>query len=671
MAIKFNFGGKTVIEPGSYARIIGGTGIVPPVAAFGKVMLIDTGSNEGFGIGGGINGELSNGKNTIVEFSNATDFKEFVRGGLFYDLADYLFRPSFNGQGVDSIKYVRAGSTTAASKSTTINANTFVTKTGTIVTSTSSTAVVGTGTKFTTELSIGDTIADDATDTAVGVVASITDDLNLVLVANAISTNSPGISYSARFSQPQGGTFTIKTVNEGIGANGILFNSDLIKGFAWKLESGILDTSKFKFVFYGGNFRGVNASSKYFTKPKWVIGTTYALNAEVYYNGLVWKSLQASNAGNTPDANPSFWSIVDTSDNYGGVKPSESNSVALVSSPELSTLVELFSWMETDSTFKAYFKLTAKTVNGEGKIDDGDLASLSTFQLFSGGTTSYSASDFDAVLDNITEEDNSFFLMDVWGSNAKNANNTKLLSHIANDSEFSKLVVIGGGYDSSEFKGENGSLGIAKYFNSSKMICVHGGINIAGNNGVTKELPSIYHAALYLGRTAGLEPQVPSTWKDINILSPIHELSKKERELALMGGVVHQRYVDGRGWVINQSINTLQQNEQLYLPNGDSYEVSIERIKMQLNKELILSSRLSFVGGNLNTASSEDVKVFTEGYLYSRTARPNLDNLIINFRDVTVSLVNDCWKINYGFTPNSPINKMFFTGVMLDSNISI
>lgn len=670
MAIKFNFGGKTVIEPGSYARIIGGSAAVPPVAAFGKVMLIDTGSNEGFGIGAGINGELSNGKSTIVEFSDPTDFKEFVRGGLFYDLADYLFRPSANGQGVDSIKYVRAGTTTAASKATTVSANAFVTKTGTITTNTSTDAVTGVGTKFTEELSVGDTIADDATDTAIGVVLSITDDLNLVLAANAASTHA-GVAYSAQFSQPQGGTFTIKTVNEGVGANGIIYNGDLIKGYAWKLETGILDTSKYRFVFYGGNFRGVNAASKSFSTAKWAVGTTYAANAEVYYNGLVWKSLQAANTGQAPDASPSWWSIVDTVDNYGGNKPSQTGSVALVSSPELSTLVELFDWMESNSTFKAYFKLTAKTVNGEGKIDDGDLTALSSFQTFAGGTTTYSSADFDAVLDNITEEDNSFFLMDDWGAAAKNAKNTKLLSHIANDAEFAKLVVIGGGHDASEFKGDTGSLGIAKYFDSSKLICVHGGINVAGFSGGLKELPSIYHAALFLGRTAGLEPQVPSTWKDINIISPVHELSKKERELALMGGVVHQRYVDGKGWVINQSINTLQRNEQLFLTSGDSYEVSIERIRMQLNKELILNSRVIFIGGNLNTASAEDVKTFTEGYLYSRTARPNLDNLIISFRDVKVTLSGDAWKIDYGFVPNSPINKMFFTGVMLDANISI
>ncbi len=669
MAIKYTFGGKQIIEPGSYSRIIGGSTPVPPTAAFGKVMLIDTGSNEGYGIGAGITGELSNGKSNIIEFADQSEFKDAMRGGLFYDLADYLFNPSSNGQGVDSIKYVRAGKTTCASKTLTVAGSGFITRTGTITTLSSSAAVVGSGTKFTSELSIGDTIADDATDTVLGVILSITDDTHLTLVANAAATNASPIAFSSKFKQTQGGSFTIKTVYEGNGANGIDYAGTIIKGFAMRFESGVLDTTKFKLVLYSGNFHGVNAASPSFSIAKWAVGTTYAVGNTVYSNGLVWKSLTSSNTGNLPEISSSNWTIVDTSDNYGGNRPSEAISEVMVSSPEISNLPDLFNWMNTDTTFKFYFKLTASAYNGDGKMDSVDLAALSTFQKFTGGTTTYSSDDFDEVLDNITEEDHSFFLMDVWGANAKNSTNTKLLAHIANDAEFEKFVVIGGGYDKGTYK--TVSLDLAKFYNSSKMIVVHSGVTVPGTNGGTKDLASIYHAALYVGRTAGLEPQVPSTWKDITISSPIHELSKKERELGLMAGVIHLRYVDGKGWVINQSVNTLQRNEQLFLPNGDSYEVSIERIEAQLNKELIINSRVVFVGGNLNTASAEDVKVFAEGYLYSRTARPNLDNLIISFRDVKVTLVGDSWKITYGFVPNSPINKLFFTGTMLDANISI
>lgn len=64
-------------------------------------------------------------------------------------------------------------------------------KTGTITTSLSSTAVVGVGTLFTTELSVGQTIYD-INGILIGKVASITNNLNLVLAANALVLVSAG-----------------------------------------------------------------------------------------------------------------------------------------------------------------------------------------------------------------------------------------------------------------------------------------------------------------------------------------------------------------------------------------------------------------------------------------------------------------------------------------------
>lgn len=670
MAIKISFGGKTIVEPGSYSRIIGGGSQIPPSASFGKIMIIDTGKNLGFGFGAGINGELSQGKSCVYEFADIDEFKNAMGGGLFYDLSNYLFRPSSNGQGVESIKYVRAATTTAGSLSYTFTGSAYITKTGTITTSNASTAVTGVGTKFTEELSVGDTIADDATDTAIGVVAVINSDTSLTLVANGASTNA-GIAYSARFKQTQGGTFTIKSRTEGLCGNGILLNGTLVKGFAAKLESGVVDTSKFIISFYQGGFKGINYESKNFILSAWSDATTYAVGNKVHYNGIAWKSLTAGNLNNTPDLNPTDWEIENYNDNFDDTNVVNSNEEKIFSSPEFSNLVELYDWMDKNPTFNSYFKLTSSSFNGEGKIDGGDLVANSDYELIAGGTTEFNSEDFDSVLNAISDEDHSFFLVDDYDQNAKSSNNSKLLFHVKNDCEFEKGIVIGGGYNHEYFKGTAGSLGTAQYFNSSKVMVVHGGIKVSKFGGGFKELTSIYSAALFLGRTAGLEPQVPTTWKDISIASPIHELTKKERELALLGGVIHFKFVPGKNWVINQSINTLQRNDTLFLPDGDSYEVSIERIKWQLNKELILNSRVIFVGGNLNTASAEDVKLFTEGYLISRTARPNKDNLIMSFKDIKVTLQGDAWKIGYGFVANSPINKLFFTGVMLDANISI
>lgn len=41
--------------------------------------------------------------------------------------------------------------------------------------------------------------------------------------------------------------------------------------------------------------------------PTWDIGTTYALGQEVYFNGVVYKSLNSGNVGNQPDTDPTDW----------------------------------------------------------------------------------------------------------------------------------------------------------------------------------------------------------------------------------------------------------------------------------------------------------------------------------------------------------------------------
>jgi hypothetical protein len=115
----------------------------------------------------------------------------------------------------------------------------------------------------------------------------------------------------------------------------------------------------------------------------------------------------------------------------------------------------------------------------------------------------------------------------------------------------------------------------------------------------------------------------------------------------------------------------MQNNNLLISANGQSPEIQIMRIIHQINKELKINATTRFVGGNLFTASAEEIKLFTEGYLQSRSVRALQDNLIIRFENVKVELVNDYWNIEYCFVPNGPINKLFFTGYILDPNIKL
>ena len=74
---------------------------------------------------------------------------------------------------------------------------TAITRTGTITTITSSSAVTGSGTLFTTEIAVGDRIMRSDGTTSIGIVSSIIDNTHLTLTTNASNTNT-NVVYRAR-----------------------------------------------------------------------------------------------------------------------------------------------------------------------------------------------------------------------------------------------------------------------------------------------------------------------------------------------------------------------------------------------------------------------------------------------------------------------------------------
>jgi len=118
MATTFNFNGQTVIIPGSYSTIKSGMKNPPIELSFGNILIIDRGSGAGYGGGAGVAGQYSQGKDSIYEFDNIADFRDFAKGGLWWLLAQPLFRPNGLGtNGVSKISYIKAAQTTAAQMS--------------------------------------------------------------------------------------------------------------------------------------------------------------------------------------------------------------------------------------------------------------------------------------------------------------------------------------------------------------------------------------------------------------------------------------------------------------------------------------------------------------------------------------------------------------------------
>lgn len=681
-----NFNNRQIIEPGAYSQIKGGVTIPAVLGSSGNVALIDTGSGNGFGWGSGINGEIQNGPKSVYAFDSSVDMKKAMRGGLLYDLTDYLWAPSSNGNGPNRVYYVRAATTTAAKK--TLNFGT------TLITSPEVLALIPA--IIIAALPIDSTVVETrvdgiliasytkiASDSSLSILyASIAASINLNSLTHkyVASSSASGVVLTGQSGNPAGtngkivqitvisstpvstqSTFAggvniiyasqqsnliIKAKSEGIGANGVVNSGILTRGYGVRLKAGLVNPNAIILEFFEGQYRGADKQ-----------GIDYEIAERNVSNYVICRSAEFKNT------------------------------------------TELVNWMQSDYQFNTFFSLDGAFIANANLLSSSVeiLDKTTSILIFTNGTTAYNALDVDDVLSSIEDLDNSLFLADDYGSipnpalgdverlsgankGAMSVANTKILSYIENSSTFTeKALYIGGGNDISKFNvtsgTQDGSIQMAKYYDNSLAIIIHSGVKVpnAGvvNGNAFKFLPTIYHAAMVCGRNAGLAPQTPSTYKDLRIVGLVHEMKKSERELALLSGVLHNKFVPDLGWVINQGVNTLQKNSSLVDVNGKSPEIQVMRIIHQINKELVINGTPRFVGGNLNTSSAEDVKLFVEGYLTDRTASRLNDNLLITFQKVKVVLNQDRWEVTYCFVPNSPINRTFFTGFILDPKIEL
>lgn len=555
MAKIITFNGRQVIEPGAYAQVRGAVEKPIEGASFGNLLFVDTGTvGSAFSYGAGINGELENGQDAIYAFDDIETFQEAIGGGVVWDLAKWLFKPSRDSRvrGVSRIYYVRAATTTAATA-----------------------------------------------------------------------------AYTFTGGGANGGVVTFKTKVEGTGANGAAtgLNSSVGVGFGVKMEAGTLDTTKFTLKFYRGSYKGVDAT-------------------------------------------------VSPSVTIDGKAVGETEPDLIVQTAEFSTVQELLAWCNGSALFEKWFTISA-TVAGTGVVDDDDLTANAALLLFSGATQSFDGDDVDEVIANITELDYTFLMTDIYydqGGGVTGTTMTKFWSHINSEAEFEKFLIAPAGRDADSFNDPNDvasiehSIQVAGYYNSARVHVIHGDIKRPNfDNQVLRTYSVLYHAAMVCGRMAGVAPQIPVTWLDIDVTSVVHNMKKSERELAIQRGVMHLRYVQERGgWVIGKDINSKQDNSQDIYQDGTSPHGSIMRISSLLNKQLVQNIRALFIAGqNANTSSPEDIKSYIETYLESITAQSTADNLILNYQNVQVLLTGADYNISYSFTPNGPIDRVFITGFML------
>jgi hypothetical protein len=544
MATTFNFNGQTIIIPGSYSSIKSGMKNPPIELSFGNILIIDTGSGAGYGGGAGVAGELTQGKDSIYNFDNISDFRDFAKGGLWWLLAQPLFRPAGLGvNGVSKISYIKAASTVAARMS-----------------------------------------------------------FHFVDADISVSRST--------FSE-----FLIAVTDEGLIGNGTLVSGNLTKGFAAKLSAGTIDPSLFVLTFYRGTYKGLDQ------------------------NGLPFDGI------------------------------TEANSIPLVvaKSPEFSTAAELAAWMKIDYLFNKHFKLVSDPVIiGTGELAAADIINYGSYNLASGGTESYVSTQYlTDVLTAVTDLDINFIFADQYGANAQSAQNYEILSHIVETSKFKPELYVAAGDDINTF--ESLSLPTCVYYNNDSVTVVHGAIKKQSQQGM-RIYNAMYHAAAVLGKEAGQEPQVPITFKTLDFDGMTHSLNDKEITKALKAGLVTTR-LEGNSFDITKGVNSLQENTFLVNDNGTTHSKQMKRIARQLNKEIIVESKRTLLkdpnGVNRNTLSEVDVKAWLIGYLKSKTATIDNDNLILSFQDIVVTRQQDGYFINYKFVPNSEISFLFFTGLII------
>lgn len=112
---EFIFDGKEIVEPGFYSEVRSGV-VNPPIALpYGNVLIIDKDATSFHGNGASIAGQLQEGKAAIKSFGTIPSLRRHLGGGVFWDLAQPLFRPFGSGSsGASRVYYIRALTTTAA-----------------------------------------------------------------------------------------------------------------------------------------------------------------------------------------------------------------------------------------------------------------------------------------------------------------------------------------------------------------------------------------------------------------------------------------------------------------------------------------------------------------------------------------------------------------------------
>lgn len=445
--------------------------------------------------------------------------------------------------------------------------------------------------------------------------------ISRLLFARAATTAPATMTWSPTGGTGNGGTFKIKTIDEGLNANGVLENTLLKKGYAYTVELGSEDPTKVVFKLWLGTYTGD------YTDP--ITG-----NVSSYDENTV--------AGSEP--------------------------ILICESPEIDNFDDLVKWAQSDENFAARFIFDSTSAKaGTGAIAATDVTS--GYVVATGGTESYASTDLEKLLGEISDVEYNIVMTDQIGANGNGSLNGKVIKHINTEAKFNKFMYIGA-YDSKANFAS--SLAMAQALNNAYIVCVHGGVGTASDYVPTKMRwwGVFYNLCSVVGRVSGKPPYVPVTNKTIGGDKLYHIPTEKEMEKAVKAGlvVVYPNPYLGR-FVVLQGVTTLQDNTVLFNRKGHSFSIQFMRIIAQLNKECVVNAEIDLMGDengvNINTLSKGSLETWTINFLQRRVATDTQDNLIAGFQNVVATRVDDYYKVTYEVLLNSEITKIFFTGFLL------
>ena len=433
-----------------------------------------------------------------------------------------------------------------------------------------------------------------------------------IKVVRAATTTAAEIDITLTGDGGDAGTVKIKTIGEGTAVNGVESNNKLTKGF--KAEFIELDSGGYIMNIYRGTFRGINPQAIPYNLPE-----------------------------------------------------SESEPELIYQTGTFTTVSELKDLIEEDREFSEFFILGDVTVDQDTISDFGGEEFL-----FSGGSATYGQSDLDDALDTIKDLNVRFILTTDFFTDAESANNAKIITYIEQENKFKPELYVGGGEGKSSFMtSSDSSKSAVEFFNSQNVTVVHGRPVVRSEASANKQRieSSFYKAALIMGREAGLEPQIPTTYKNVNILSDKHELSETDIEAGIGAGILMTKEHEGRHEVVF-GINSLQNNNNLMNQDSTTPNKQLRRIVRQVNAELIVNLKNDLlknpVGTNRHTLSPVDYERYIDNYLRNITANTTQDNLILRHQNVQVQVDGLAYRASYEIVPNFEVAFLFSTGFVID-----